>query len=294
MPPVKSTRRTKPVKNPRRRTLPRSAKTALRLGLPITLIAAIAATSAWLVMSGEAARIAKNAETGALALSAKAGLKVDNVLMTGRNRVSRAAIERALGARRGMAIMDFDPHAAKTRMERLTWVHSAVIERRLPDTIFIRIIERTPLALWQFRGRIALIDNEGVVITRSRLSRYRALPLVVGADAPKQARDLIEILALYPRLNASLHAHIRVSARRWNLKFKSGVVARLPEKGTARAVATLARLLRRERLLERDVVMIDLRFADRLVVRTTAKSEPKGKKTNHRRPSPGAERSKDT
>ncbi|MFT5540800.1 MAG: cell division protein FtsQ, partial [Alphaproteobacteria bacterium] len=54
----------------------------------------------------------------------------------------------------------------------------------------------------------------------------------------------------------------------WDLKLKRGIIAQLPEKGTARAVARLAELIAREQILERNVIAIDLRIPNRLVVRT--------------------------
>ena len=294
MPKVTSARRAKKSKPPRRRSLPRSVKTVLKIGLPLVIVAALGAAGLWFVVSGEGARIADNAKATALALSARAGLRVDNVLLSGRNRLSRASVERAVSIRRGMPIMAFDPQAAKTRLEKLTWIRSATVERRLPDTIYIAIDERRPLALWQFKRRLALIDEEGVIIIRSKLSPYRDLPLVVGEDAPRHAAKLIAILRSHRRLATELHALVRVSNRRWNLNFKNGVIARLPEKGTARAVATLARLVHRERLLDRDVVMIDLRFTDRLVVRTTARPDKKGNKGKPKQRPPSTKTSKDT
>ena len=83
----------------------------------------------------EAARDARD-------FSARAGLRVDHILITGRKRAGRGAVKRALQARRGMAIVAFDPHAARARLEKLAWVRAAVVERRLPDTILIRIHER--------------------------------------------------------------------------------------------------------------------------------------------------------
>lgn len=282
MPPVKPARRAKGARNPRKRSWPRGVGTAIRWGLPAGLTVAVLGAGAWLAVSGEGARLAAQAGEGALRLSARAGLRVDNVLVTGRKRVSRLTMERALQARRGMPMAAFDPHAAKNRLEKLAWIRSATVERRLPDTILIRINERRPLALWQFKGRLALIDVDGKVITRWKLSRYWRSPLVVGAGAAKHAAAIIRTLHAHPRLNARVRALVRVSKRRWDIKFKNGVIARLPEKNAARALTTLDRLVQRERLLDRDVVVIDLRFKDRLVVRTTARPDAAKKKSKDR------------
>ena len=294
MPPVRPARRAKGMRNPRKRAWPRGVKTAIRWALPAAVTGAMVAAGAWLAVSGEGARLVAKAGAEALSFSARAGLRVENVLVTGRKRVTRAAVRAALQARRGMPIIAFDPHAAKARLEKLAWVRAASVERRLPDTIAIRIFEHRPLALWQLKGRLALIDVGGKVITRWKLSRYWRLPLVVGAGAPEHAAAIIRTLRAHPRLNARVRALVRVSARRWNLEFKNGVIARLPEKDAARALATLDRLVTREGLLDRGVVAIDLRFKDRLVVRTTARPKAAGMKSKERRRKRPTRPSKDT
>jgi len=286
MSPVKPARRVKSARNPRKRKWLRSTGKAIRWGLPAVLTMAILGAGAWLTVSSEGLRLMNLASEAALNFSAQAGLRVDNILVTGRKRVSRMALERALLARRGMPIVSFDPYAAKTRLEKLTWIRSVTVERRLPDTLLIDINERRPLALWQLRGRLALIDVDGRVITRWKLKRYWRLPLVVGAGAAKHAAAIIRSIHAYPPLNERVQALVRVSNRRWDIKFKNGVIARLPEKNAARALATLDRLTQREHLLDRDVVTIDLRFKDRLVVRTTARprAAKKSKNLGHKRP----------
>jgi cell division protein FtsQ len=90
---------------------------------------------------------------------------------------------------------------------------------------------------------------------------------------------VLALLAAYPALKRRLAAIIRVSERRWDLKFANGVIVRLPEQGTARALATLNRLQGRERLLDRAVSVVDLRLPDRLVVRTAPETEGSNDKT---------------
>src|SRR3546814_7790920 len=40
----------------------------------------------------------------------------------------------------------------------------ARVSRRLPDTLVVDIVERTPAAIWQHNGRLSLIDKKGVVL----------------------------------------------------------------------------------------------------------------------------------
>lgn len=294
MPPMRPPRRARKPKNPRKRTWPRGLKTALRLGLPALLGATALSGGIWLVLSGEGARLAARAEHEALALSANAGLRVENILISGRTRAPRWSIESAAQARRGMPILAFEPHRAKERLELLAWIRSATVERRLPDTLFIQVTEREPLALWQHNRGMALIDTEGTVITRWKLGRFWKLPLVVGAGAPKHALAMIHLLRAHSRINRRIKALVRVSDRRWDLQFKNGVVAHLPEKNAARALALLDRLEAREKLLDRDILAVDLRYADRLVVRTKKRPKAGKRKSKARGPAIRADGSNDT
>src|SRR5579871_417710 len=73
----------------------------------------------------------------------------------------RETILSALDARPGTPMLAIDPARAKEKLESLPWVHSAVIERRFPDTISVHLVERVPMALWQHGGKIELIDRTG-------------------------------------------------------------------------------------------------------------------------------------
>jgi cell division protein FtsQ len=267
------TRKTAP-KRPRRKALAKPLRAALRWSLPVVAVAAVVGGGTWLFTGGRAGALLDAAHDGVIVASAHAGLRVDNVLVTGRYRTAREDIYQVLGARRGMAILAFDPFAAKQRLEKLSWVRTATVERRLPDTIYLRLVEREPLALWQAGGKLALIDREGMVITRQHLGRYSALPLVVGEDAAPHAEAIIAILRARPVVAEATSAMIRVAGRRWDLKLKVGTVVHLPEDGVARAVATLARLIARDRVLEREVIAIDMRLPNRLVVRTKPDARP--------------------
>ena len=203
-----------------------------------------------------------------LAATAQAGFKVDDILVEGRARTKRSAILKALGVARDTPILAFDPHAAKRRLEALPWVRAATVERRLPEAIFVRLVERKPRALWQHQSRLAVIDRGGDVIPGAKPKAFAHLPLVVGEGAPGHAADLLAILESEPELKTRVSAAVRVRDRRWNLRLDGGIDVRLPEQDPAAAWAELARIQREHDVLGRDVVIIDLRMPDRLIVRT--------------------------
>jgi cell division protein FtsQ len=211
------------------------------------------------------------AENGAIAATAALGLRLRQVLVEGRVETSRQQILAALGAELGMPLLRLDPGAAKRRLEGLGWVRSAVVARRLPGTIFVRIEERRPLALWQQHGRFTVIGQDGRPIAGLDARRYRGLMQVVGPGAGARAPRLIAMLDGEPTLKARVAAAVWVSGRRWDLQLDNGVNVRLPAAGVDLAWSRLARLQGEHGILDRAVVAIDLRLPDRLVVRKAAR-----------------------
>lgn len=212
-------------------------------------------------------KVLQNADARLIEGTAMLGLRVADIRVEGRETTDRGTILAALGAGLGTPILAVDPARAKAQLEALPWVRSAEIERRLPDTLFVRLVERQPLALWQHGGRIELIDRDGTVIPVPRLDRFAKLPMVVGEDAARHAADLIAMLAGEPDLAARVTAAIRVGGRRWNLRIDNAIDVLLPADGAAGAWAELARLERSSAILKRDVQAIDMRLPDRLVIR---------------------------
>jgi cell division protein FtsQ len=213
--------------------------------------------------------------------TARLGLVVRDVRVEGRETTESDTILAALGAKPGTAILAVSPRRAKEQLEALPWVRSAVVERHLPDTLYVRLVERKPLALWQHGGKIELIDREGAVIPVTRLDRFAKLPMVVGEDAAGHAVELLDMLATESDLASRVTAAIRVGDRRWNLRIDNAIDVLLPAESAASAWAQLARLERSSSILKRDVQAVDVRLPDRLVVRVNPevpKEAPTSKK----------------
>jgi cell division protein FtsQ len=233
-----------------------------------------------LVGSGWAGRKLDALGNGLARASVAFGLSVQEVLVEGRARTDPVRLLAAVGVARGDPIMAFDPQAARSRIAALPWVREATVERRLPSLIYLRIEERTPIALWQTDGQIAVIDETGEVIPGIAPEGFAGLTLVVGPDAPSHAAGLLRLLDSEPELRRQVVAAVRVGGRRWNLRFQGGTDVRLPETGAAEAWAQFARIEREHGVLQRDVDSIDLRLPDRLVVRTAPEADPPATKAD--------------
>jgi cell division protein FtsQ len=238
-----------------------------RWAIPVLLAGAAYGGGVMVNRTSEGQAIVGAVEARALAATAALGFAVSDVEVEGRKMTDPAAIMAALGVERGTPILAVSPSRAQQLLEGQPWVRSATVERRLPGTLVVRLVERQPLAVWQHDGKQQLIDREGEVIAVKDLSRYPMLPTVVGADAAVHAAALFEMLMREPALAARVTAAVRVDDRRWNLRIDHAIDVLLPEEDPAAAWARLAALEGTKNLLQRDIETVDMRLPDRLVLR---------------------------
>ena len=183
-----------------------------------------------------------------------AGLRLDEIFVTGRDKTPKKDLLDALNAARGMPLTAVDINLARENIQRLPWVKSVRIERRLPCCLYIRIKERTPVAVWQHKGNYNPVDEDGQVI-EIPTDKLNGLPLVVGEDAPEKTPEFLKFIAQEPSIEKRVKAAVRV------------ITVYLPEKDPASAWGRLARLDRTQAILKRKITLIDLRLPDKLTVR---------------------------
>ncbi|MDD3669303.1 MAG: FtsQ-type POTRA domain-containing protein [Alphaproteobacteria bacterium] len=203
-------------------------------------------------------------------LAARANLKLNHVSVSGHDRTTLQDINAVLDVSPGLPIFDVDLNRMRAALKRLPWVRDAVVRRRLPDAVSIQIAERVPVALWQNKRRYWPIDDSGQVIADDS-RQWPNLLLVVGADAPKQTRPLMDALSAHPELSGRIRSAARVGGRRWTLRAddaEKGTEIYLPETDIQKALRRLDALQRDEKILDRDIGVIDLRLPDRLVIQS--------------------------
>ncbi len=223
--------------------------------------------------------IPAKAERSAGTVVGRAGFVVSGYQIAGINQMNRrlvdevvkdelvAAAGEAGAAKAPQPLVDVG--AIRSRLLQFGWVKDARVSRRLPDTLVIDIVERTPAALWQNKGQLALIDADGVVLDRVPITRMPDLPLLIGPGANLHSRQLHQLIGAVPTLRPQLASATWVGGRRWDLNFQSGETVALPEgEGAAQAsLQKLAKLDRSSGMLGRGLVRIDMRIPGKMIVR---------------------------
>jgi cell division protein FtsQ len=202
-----------------------------------------------------------------------AGFGLTQVSVTGHRYTPDADVFDAVGLASAHTLLSFDTRAAQDRIERLPWVERASVERVLPDRVEVRIVERTPYAVWRLGSSGFLIDKTGRALgTAPRGASAPQLPRVAGEGAAIEAGRLLELLAREPALRSRVEMAERVGRRRWTLHLTGGGRILLPAQGEADA---LARWLQIAGTRGRWDDEIDLRVAGRPLLRAPQR-EPDG------------------
>jgi cell division protein FtsQ len=249
----------------RRPPAPRWVRPARWAAAGLTGVAVLAGAAWWLEAPAAIRQAREAAHDQVLAWTRDLGLELRQVYVDGRARTDRNQLQAILGLDTGTPLLAADPQAIKARIETLPWVAQASVERLLPGTVFVRLHERQPLALWQQDGQFALIDStgrviEGAVPDARAAAQWRHLRVLVGEGASAQAASLFAILSTEPLLWSRVVAAMWVGERRWTLRFDNRVDVLMPEAGMAQAWRLLASKQAEEQLLERAVTAVDLRL----------------------------------
>ena len=151
---------------------------------------------------------------------------------------------------------------------RVPAIESATLFIRPGGVLDVRIVERTPVAVWRHDFGLALIDGEGRRIGSldSRHQR-RDLPLVVGEGAPDAIDEALQLREVAGPLRSRIRGLRRVGERRWDLVLDRSQTISLPESAPAEALARIVELHERHRLLDRYVTVVDYRLPGRPVLR---------------------------
>ena len=247
----------------------------LRFSVLIGALALIIGTGVWLWHIRLPQQQFERLVNASINLSRRAGFAVTDIAVEGRKQTEKADLAAALGTTTGAPILSFKPEEALAKIEKLPWTDEVVVVRKLPNTIYVKLTEREPLARWQREGKVVIIDRDGKELPGAVPEKFPNLPLVIGEDAPPETAELLSALKDFPTVKNIMEAAVRVSDRRWNLHLQPKLLVKLPEHNIGGALQRLSQLIREQRILERNIAAVDLRLPDRMFLEKSELNNPK-------------------
>ncbi len=163
-----------------------------------------------------------------------------------------------------------DLPALKARIEQVDAVKTASIFMR-DGILDVEIDERIPKLVWRANGRLELIDESGVragVITKRAVRTD--LPLIVGDGGAGFAAEALKLIAALGPLAPRFRGLQRIGERRWDVVLDRQQRILLPSENPVAALERVIALQNARDLLERDVLVVDMRDGRRPIIRLTA------------------------
>lgn len=202
------------------------------------------------------------------AVTARTGFAVETIDITGNTYTSEIDVFQAVGLNGWTSLIGLSAGGVQKRIGELPWVERVAVQKIYPSTLQVTLEEREPFGIWQQGGRLFVIERDGSVIAPLDRRQFReSLPVFVGAGAETLAAAFHEKMKAYPAIAARARAYVRVANRRWDIRLDNGMTIKLPEEGIDEAIAVVAEAERAHQLFARDVLSVDLRIADRMVLR---------------------------
>lgn len=202
--------------------------------------------------------------------SAGLGFKIDDIVITGRDKTAKQDILNALQLSRETNILNLDLRDLQQKVEQLPWVRHAVVKRHFfPNIIQIDIRERQVQSIWQLDHKFRPIDGEGNVIEADYTPDHPIL-LIVGEGAPENITALMKSITDDQNIFERIKVANYISGRRWNIVLddvENGITVKLPEKHIDEAWKKLLKLNTTQGLLKRKLTIIDLRFPNKVIIK---------------------------
>jgi cell division protein FtsQ len=165
---------------------------------------------------------------------------------------------------------DLDLPDLRARIEALPAVARADLRIQGGGYLAVQVTERVPVAIFQTREALTLIDNEGQFVANLGARALDApLPLIGGDGADLMIHEALALHAAAAPLADQLRGLVRMGERRWDVVLTDDRRILLPETGAAQALDRALALHDATDILGRDILRIDLRDPDRLTVQLT-------------------------
>lgn len=129
---------------------------------------------------------------------------IATIELEGRARLEESEVLRAAGLAIGTNVFELAPEDVRARLERHPWIASAEVERRLPGTFRLRIVERTPSLVLALGPSLYLVDEGGSVFKEVAPGDPVDLPIVSGIERERFLRERAWRTALLSEIDVLL------------------------------------------------------------------------------------------
>ena len=193
------------------------------------------------------------------------GFHLQNIYITGNKNLQKVDVLNIINDKKYKTIFDVNLFKIHNNLLLNEWIETVKIERTLPSSIKIQIIEKKPVAIWQTKLGNKLITEDGSIISNANVTAFKdSLPIIIGEGANKNAFIILQILRKNPDLYNNVWSISYINKRRWNVHLKQGLIVLLPRKKIHAAWTKIDFLQRKYKILDIGLTEIDIRNQDQI------------------------------
>ena len=196
----------------------------------------------------------------------KNGFTINNIQILGIKNIPKETIIKIVNNENKSNILNVNLLNIYNNLRNNDWVEELYIERVLPNTIKISIIEKEAIGIWQYEMSNKLITKNGEIISTANINKFKIdLPIIHGNHANKNANSILKILETNKVLTKNIWSLDYINNRRWNLHFKQGIIVLLPSEGVLRAWNEIIKLQKNYDVLNLGLTELDLRNPNKIL-----------------------------
>lgn len=194
---------------------------------------------------------------------------VKTIEVAGAVHTSRADLDAVTEAYVGLNLFKIDIAGVQKDLRTLPWVSRVDIEKKLPDTLRIRIAERTPVALAREGSAFKYVDENGVAFAPLAISVGDPdLPVIGGADLARCVQFLRELRTSEPQVYSRISEVRPLTPEGFALFDRDlGAFVYASSADIGAKWRDLYSIADAERFRRGSIEYADLRFADRIVIK---------------------------
>lgn len=237
----------------------------MRVGLPVLLVAGIAGL--WL--SDETRRASMMGALNGVVekIQTRDEFMVKTMRIEGASPALDKALRMMLPVELPASSFDIDLTALRRDILSLDAVADVDLRVRPGGELAAHVTERRPVMLWRHARGVEMLDATGHRVASVTAREVRPdLPMVAGEGAEAAAAEALALIDAAGPILPRLRGLQRVGERRWDVILDNGQRLKLPADNAVPALERAIAIDKAERMLARDIAVIDLRNAARPVV----------------------------
>jgi cell division protein FtsQ len=199
--------------------------------------------------------------------------EVKRLSVVGLKRVEQTQVLAQVGLEDPTNVFSVDLELLRLRIEGLKWVRFATVQRVLPDTLSIKIVERQPVGLARIRGVIYQFDAQAELLNQDRGAGVH-FPILDGLKVDDTESNQKKI-DLYRRIMDDLHGQNELSEIHINDEGEVSVVSLseplLVNLGSDQFRDRWGHYLQLRTQIQReypDTVQVDFRFKNQVILKS--------------------------